>query len=159
MFVSRSKGIFKESNTFEKGETSQLHFSNIINQDSTNTRNKKINELCKTGASEYSVVNLLTKPEHMNDTYTDAADGEYDILHGKQNRRICPTENVYHSHGVHQNEDGPTYDSAAIDKENHNDGNGLYDTSCSVVEGEYSYMSWKSHERSMTTDIYAKSSL
>ncbi|XP_076083276.1 uncharacterized protein LOC143054233 isoform X1 [Mytilus galloprovincialis] len=155
----RSNGILKESNTFEKGETSQLHFSNTINQDSTNTRKRKVNDLCETSASEYSVVNNLVFLEKMNATFTDATDGEYDVLHDKQNRTMCMTENMYHSHGVHQNEVGPTYDSAAIVKGNHNDINGLYDTSFSVVEGDYSYMSYKSHDHSMTTDIYDKSTL
>ncbi|CAC5422645.1 unnamed protein product [Mytilus coruscus] len=153
----RSKGIFKESDTYENGETSQLHFSNTNNQDSTNTRNRKINDLFETSASRYSVVNNLTKPENMNETYTDAADGEYDVLHDKQNIRMCPTENVYHSHGAHRNEDCLTYDSADFGKGKCNDGNGLYDTSFSVVEGDYSYMSYKNRDHSMTTDIYDKS--
>ncbi|CAG2251813.1 unnamed protein product [Mytilus edulis] len=157
VYKIRSKVILKESNTYEKGETSQLHLSNTINQNSTSTRNMKVNDLCETGASGYSDANDLNKPENMNETYYDATDGEYDVLHDKQNRTMCPLENVYHSHGAHRNEDGPTYDSAAIVKENQNDGNELYDTSFSVAEGEYSYMSYKNHDHSMATDIYDKS--
>ncbi|XP_071143998.1 uncharacterized protein [Mytilus edulis] len=153
----RSKGNLKPSDAFQKGQTSNLMFSKKIKPDSTNKRNREINELCETGTSRYSVVNNLTKPENMNDTYTDATDGEYDVLHDKQKRTICPTENMYHSHGVHQHEDGPTYDSAAIVKGIHSYGSELYDTSFSEVEGDYSYMSYKSHDQSTTSDIYDKS--
>ncbi|CAC5400083.1 unnamed protein product [Mytilus coruscus] len=163
----RSKGIFEESNTYQKGETNQLHFSKTINQELTNTRNRKntpstsrqINDICETGTLGYSVVNNLNEPENMNDIYTDAADGEYDILHDKQNKRMCPTETVYQSHGAYRNEDGLIYDSADFGKGNCNDGNGLYDTSCSVVEGDYSCMSYKNHDINITTDtcIYDKS--
>ncbi|CAC5422682.1 unnamed protein product [Mytilus coruscus] len=163
----RSKGIFKESYTYQKGETNKLHFSKTIDQNLTYTSNgkntqstsRKINDICETGTSGYSVVNNLNKPENINEIYTDAADEEYDILHDKQNRRMCPTENVYQSHGAHKNEDGLTYDSADFGKGNCNDGNGLYDTSCSVVEGDYSCMSYKNHDINITTDtcIYDKS--
>ncbi|XP_052086095.1 uncharacterized protein LOC127723489 [Mytilus californianus] len=161
----RSKGIFKKSNKYEKGETSKLHFSKTTNQGSSNTADRKStsltsrkkNDHCEMGTSKYSVVNNLDIPENMNETYTDVADGEYDILHDKQNRRICPQDNMYYSHGANRKEDGLTYDSAAFGKGNCNDGNALYDTSCSVVKGEYSYMSYKIHDINITTDIYDKS--
>ncbi|VDI02772.1 Hypothetical predicted protein [Mytilus galloprovincialis] len=155
----RSKGIFKESDKHEKRETSQLHSSKTINQDSTIKRNKKLNDLCESCASGYSVANYLDKPENINEIYTDAADGEYDILHNKQNRRICPKENVYHSHGAYRSEEGPTYDSASYVTGNSNDGNELYDTSFSVVEGNYSYMSYKNRDNEMLSDIYDKSNV
>lgn len=161
-FVYRSKGIFQPSNTYEKGETSHSRFSKTAKRNSTNKRNRKSlpsapRNIRETITSEYFVLNNLNKPENIKATYTDTADGEYDVLNDKQNRRKRPTENVYHSHDIHQNEDGHTYESANFRKGNSTDVNGLYDTSLSVVVGNYSYMSYKNRDNEMTTDIYDKS--
>ncbi|XP_052059261.1 uncharacterized protein LOC127699911 [Mytilus californianus] len=161
----RSKGIFNESDKHENRETSQLHFSKTSNRDLTNTTkgtstalaSTKTNDSCEMRTLVYSAVHNINKPENMNETYTDAANGEYEFLHDKHNRRICPPDNVYHIQGEYRNEDDLTYDSASFRKGNCNDGNELYDTSFSVVEGDYSFVSYKKHDPGMTTDIYDKS--
>ncbi|CAC5423546.1 unnamed protein product [Mytilus coruscus] len=159
----RSIGVFKESSKHDKQETSQMEFSKSPYQDSNITTDKRStttttsNEtygLSENSTPVYAVVNKIKTPRNINETYTDAGYGEYDHLHNIQNRRISLQENLYHSHGAPRNEEDQTYDSSDFGKGKFNDGNGVYDQSFSVVEGEYSYSTNKNHENSNTMGIY-----
>ncbi|VDI66515.1 Hypothetical predicted protein [Mytilus galloprovincialis] len=141
-----------------------MEFSKATYQDSnitTDNRSTKptSNEtygLVENSTAVYAVVNKIKTPENINETYADAGYGEYDHLHDIQNRRIIHQENMYHSHGVPQNEEDQTYDSSNFSKEKCNDGNSLYDQSCSLVEGEYSYSTNTNPDNSNTINIYDK---
>ncbi|CAG2185253.1 unnamed protein product [Mytilus edulis] len=118
--AKRSKGIFKETTKSVKEDKNQTHFSNTIYQDSNNTSDRtsavplsnQMYGLSGANTPVYAVVNKLKKLENTDATYTDTGYGEYDHLHDIQNRKICPNENGYHSHGAPRNEEDQTYDSS-----------------------------------------------
>ncbi|CAG2195936.1 unnamed protein product [Mytilus edulis] len=122
----RSIGVFKESSTIDKQEPSQMEFSKATYQDSnvtTDNRSTKptSNEtygLVENSTAVYAVVYKTKTTQNINETYTDAGYGEYDHLHGIQNRRIIQQENMYHSHRSTQNEEDQTYDSSNFSKGN-----------------------------------------
>ncbi|CAG2195935.1 unnamed protein product [Mytilus edulis] len=159
-----SIGVFKESSTIDKQEPSQMEFSKATYQDSnvtTDNRSTKptSNEtygLVENSTAVYAVVYKTKTTQNINETYTDAGYGEYDHLHGIQNRRIIQQENMYHSHRSTQNEEDQTYDSSNFSKGKCNDVNSLYDQSCSLVEGEYSYSTNRILDNSNTIGIYDK---
>ncbi|CAC5420810.1 unnamed protein product [Mytilus coruscus] len=163
--IGQSKGIFKGTNKYVKEDTNEANFSNTIYQDSYNTdrtsampTSNQTYGLGGASISVYAVVNKLKKLENTAETYTDAAYGEYDHLHDIQNRRNCPQEKLYYSHGALRNEEDQTYDSSDFGNGKFNEGNALYDHSFSVVEGDY--MSNENHDshNSNNADIYDKAS-
>lgn len=160
----RSIGVFKEISTHDQQEPSQMEFSKATYQDSNITADNRSTKptsnetygLVENSTAVYAVVNKIKTPKEINETYADAGYGEYDHLHDIQNRRIIHQENMYHSHGAPQNEEDQTYDSSNFAKGQCNDGNSLYDQSCSFVEGEYSYSTNKNPDNSNTIGIYDK---
>ncbi|XP_063405668.1 uncharacterized protein LOC134689632 [Mytilus trossulus] len=160
----RSIGVFKESSTNDQEEPSQMEFSKATYQDSNIAKDNKSTKptsnetygLVENSTAVYAVVNKIKTPQNNNETFTDAGYGEYDHLHDIQNRRIIHQENMYHSHNAPQNEEDQTYDSSNFSKGKCNDGNSLYDQSCSLVEGEYSYSTNKNLDNSNTMGIYDK---
>lgn len=143
-----------------KENENQAHFSNTIYQDSNNTSDRKSAMPTSNqtygldGASTpvYAEVNKSKKLENPDETYTDAGYGEYDHLHDIQNRKTCPQENIYDSHGTPRNEEDQTYHSADLGKGKLNEGNDVYDHSFSVVEGDY--MSNGSHDSHNSNNAY-----
>ncbi|CAC5420808.1 unnamed protein product [Mytilus coruscus] len=160
----RSKGIFKESNNYDNGNTNHAHFSKTIGQDSNSisditnaiTTSNQTYGIGETSTVVYAVVNKLKKPENIQETYIDAADGEYDHLHDIQNRRIVPQENVYHSHEVSRNKDDLTYDSSNFANGKFNKGNNIYDQSFSMSKEIIHMCQIIIDNRNNTTTIWTK---
>lgn len=160
----RSIGLFKQSSKHDKEESSQMQFSKAVYQDSNDNAEKKStattsNEtygLTENSTAVYAVVNKRKEPGNINDTYTDAAYGQYDHLHDIQNRKISPQENLYHSHGTSRNEEDLTYDRSDFGKGKTHGGNGLYDQSITLVEEEYSYSTHTNLEYTNNMGIYDK---
>lgn len=161
----RSIGFFKKSTKHHNQESSQMVFSKATYQDSNNTRDKRSTTLITSNetyglavnsSAVYAVVNKIKTSGITDETYTDAGYGEYDHLHDIQNRRIIHQENLYHSHGAPRNEKDLTYDSSDFGKGKTYDGNGVYDHSFLLVEGEHAYSTNGNHDNSITIAIYDK---
>ncbi|CAC5412559.1 unnamed protein product [Mytilus coruscus] len=112
----RRVGFFKNNTSTE---TTNVVFTQSVNDEETSVEVKTqqhvnqgyglVNQAKEKDNNFYAQVQ---KVKHMEDTYTESSNGEYDHLHSIAGRKPYASENTYDSNAGVRNRYDPTYDSA-----------------------------------------------